>query len=311
MVVRLMVAVAVGVIPHLAAAQVTVDARLGYGAPSAIIAHRSADLGGYPENSLAWIGHAIGRGIDGVHVNAQVTADGAYVLLHDATLNRTTDVERVFPDGPAGGPGRAARGGKDYVRDYTLAEIRRLTLTDGTEGGTHAVPTLAEALDLAAGRILVLLGLKSYETDTLAPLLAAHGTESLLVHDLFYSATDPASLFRLPASAAPRVSVSLSDTRDPVADLDRLAGTIGPSLRMVCVGSSKLSSAFVDRARELGVKVCVTGWNGREDSALLYQDDPRPWRDVLTKGYAAITDVPEAVMEIAGRQDAPPSPDAP
>ena len=311
MVLRLLVAVAVAALPQVAAAQVAVDARLADGAPSAIIAHRTADLGGYPENSLAWIGHAIGRGIDGVHINAQVTADGAYVLLHDATLNRTTDVERVFPDGPAGGPDRAARGGKDYVRDYTLAEIRRLTLTDGTDGGTHAVPTLAEALDFAAGRILVLLGLKSYEADTLAPVLAAHGTGNLLVHDLFYSATDPTALFRLPADVAPQVSVSLSDTRDPVADLDRLAGAIGPSLRMVCVGSPGLSPAYLVRARELGVKVCVTGWNGREDSALLYRDDPGPWREVLAEGFVAITDLPEAVMEIAGRQDAPPSPDAP
>jgi glycerophosphoryl diester phosphodiesterase len=297
----MLIGVAATVLPGLAVAQVTVGGRLADGAPSAIIAHRSADMGGLPENSLAWIAHAIARGIDGVHVNAQVTADGAYVLLHDGTLNRTTDVERVFPDGPPGGPDRAARGGKDYVRDYRLDEIRRLTLTDGTDGGTHPVPTLAEALDLAAGRVLVLLGLKSYEPDTLAPVLAAHGTGNLFVHDLFYSATDPATLFRLPADAAPQVSVSLSDTRDPVADLDRLSGAVGPSLRMVCVGSRALSPGFLERARDLGVKVCVGGWNGREDSALLYRNDPGPWRDVLAEGFAVITDLPEAVMELAGR----------
>lgn len=301
MVGRIIILMAVAVLPRVAAAQVTVDARLDEDAPAAIIAHRSAELGGLPENSLAWIDHAIARGIDGVHINPQLTADGAYVLHHDATLNRTTDVEQVFPQGPPGGPDRTARGGKDYVRDYTLDEIRRLRLTDGTDGGTHRVPTLDEALELAEGRILVLLGLKTYEAESLLQVLARHGTENLLVHDLYYSATNPRDLFRLTPGNGLLFSAGLSDTQNSLADLDRLSAAIGPSLRMVCANSGRVSPDFVARARELGVGVCVSGWNGREDSALLYNEDPGPWREVLARGDAVITDLPEAVMEIEGR----------
>lgn len=84
----------------------SVTARLGADGAPLVIAHRSAEMGGTPENSLAWIGHAIERGVDMVHLNPQRTADGRYVLMHDPTLSRTTDVEQVFPEGPPGGPSR-------------------------------------------------------------------------------------------------------------------------------------------------------------------------------------------------------------
>ena len=70
---------------------------------------------------------------------------------------------------------------------------------------------------------------------------------------------------------------------------------------MVCTKSAGVSPGFLALARDLGVKVCVSGWNGREDSALLYSKDPGPWRNVLATGHVAITDLPEAVMELAGR----------
>jgi hypothetical protein len=70
---------------------------------------------------------------------------------------------------------------------------------------------------------------------------------------------------------------------------------------MVCVKSRGITPEFLAKADDLGVTVCISGWNGPEDSALIYKDDPEPWRDALSKGYAVLTDVPEAVMAIAGR----------
>ena len=126
MLARCMIAVAVFVASLLsfaAFAQVSVDERLSGDQPHAVIAHRSAEMGGAPENSLAWIRKAIERGVDMVHVNPQLTADDRYVLMHDSTLNRTTDVADVFPSGPPGGPTREQRSGKDYVRDLSLIHI--------------------------------------------------------------------------------------------------------------------------------------------------------------------------------------------
>lgn len=281
-------------------AEVTVAERLAEGAPAVVIAHRSAVLGGTPENSLAWMDYAFGQGVDAVHVNVQVTGDGHYILMHDNTLNRTTDVETVFPDGAPGGPDRAARGGKDYVRDYTLDEIRRLSLTDGTDGGPHPVPTLGEALDAAAGRGLVLLGLKSHDIAGLAAALEGLETGNVMLQDLFYSATDPAQLLGVARETGLPAAVALADSQDFLRDLGRLEDQLGPLLRMVCTRSDGITPAYLARMAEIGARVCISGWRGAEDSALVYKDDPGPWREALEKGHAALTDHPEAVLALRG-----------
>src|SRR5690606_17289217 len=94
-------------------------------------------------------------GADFLEPDVAVTADGQLVVCHDVTLDRTTDVERRFP-------GRAREDGKWYVVDFTLEEIRSLSI-DGpdrfdrgagergsapaTPGGLR-VPTLREVLEL-------------------------------------------------------------------------------------------------------------------------------------------------------------------
>ncbi len=100
----------------------------------AISAHRAQSGDDQPENSIAAI-EATGRAIPGaiLEIDAVLTRDGALVLMHDETVDRTTT-----------GHGRVA--------DLTEDEIRRVRLraTNGTLTAA-APPTLAEAL-AAAGR---------------------------------------------------------------------------------------------------------------------------------------------------------------
>jgi len=98
------------------------------------IAH-GGGLGRAPANTLAALELAVTDGADVLEVDAQLTADGVLVLMHDDTVDRTTD-----------GAGRVA--------DLTLADIRPLNAAFGYEGEPAdrfagdgiAVPTLAEAL---------------------------------------------------------------------------------------------------------------------------------------------------------------------
>ena len=55
-----------------------------------IIAHRGASLA-EPENTLAALHRAADLGCGWVEIDAQVTRDGAVVLMHDHTVDRTTD----------------------------------------------------------------------------------------------------------------------------------------------------------------------------------------------------------------------------
>ncbi|KAK0330826.1 hypothetical protein LTR94_031313, partial [Friedmanniomyces endolithicus] len=79
-------------------------------------------------------------GIDVMETDVRRTRDGYLVIMHDATVDRTTD-------------------GTGKVADMTLAEIRRLHLRDGMGGAAAAVtaqqvPTLADMLSHGQGRIL-------------------------------------------------------------------------------------------------------------------------------------------------------------
>lgn len=266
-----------------------------------VIAHRSAVMGGFPENTLAWIEYGIWRGVDALHINLQRTADDRYVLMHDNTLNRTTDVQDVYPDGPPGGPTRVQRGGRDYVADYTYEEITRLTVEIGDNGKSHRVPTMEEAIDLVDGRALVVLGLKSYELESLAKALEGNSKQNLLLFDLYYSGTDQSKLRDLSAVSGIGVAVSLFRSRDYHKDLNGISDQLGEALKMVSVSSKYLTPDFVTRSEELELGIILSGWNGPEDAALVNDTDPEPWLSALRAGFAAFSDQPDMVLKILDR----------
>ncbi|MEL1265367.1 glycerophosphodiester phosphodiesterase family protein [Pseudoxanthomonas putridarboris] len=111
-----------------------------------IVAHRACWAEGPPENSLDAIASCIRMGVEMVEIDVAITRDGVPVLMHDPTLDRTTD-----------GAGR--------VEDRTLAEIKALRLRRAA-GGTAAplteerIPTLEQALRIAKGKILINLDVK-------------------------------------------------------------------------------------------------------------------------------------------------------
>ncbi|GKS89298.1 glycerophosphodiester phosphodiesterase family protein [Acidovorax sp. SUPP2539] len=115
-----------------------------------VIAHRGAS-GYLPEHTLAGYELAIRMGADFIEPDLQITKDGALVAIHDDTLNRTTNVATLF----------AQRNGGYKVADFTLAEIRTLTVVPTGTGKTSypgfapsaanpfQVPTFQEVVDFA------------------------------------------------------------------------------------------------------------------------------------------------------------------
>jgi glycerophosphoryl diester phosphodiesterase len=95
------------------------------GAPT-VIAHRGRDAT-TPENTLGGFRHSIAQGITILETDVRVTKDGEFVLLHDATVDRTTN-----------GHGR--------IGELSLAQVRALDA-----GAGERVPTLREALRLVGG----------------------------------------------------------------------------------------------------------------------------------------------------------------
>jgi glycerophosphoryl diester phosphodiesterase len=89
-----------------------------------------------PEYTLAAIQKGIALGVDFVEIDVRRTADGALVVLHDETVNRTTN-----------GKGRADR--------LSLQEIKKFNAGNGKN-----IPTLDEVLKVAAGEAGLMLELK-------------------------------------------------------------------------------------------------------------------------------------------------------
>jgi glycerophosphoryl diester phosphodiesterase len=115
-----------------------------------VAAHRAAH-NGYPENSLSAIRHAIEIGADIVEIDVRTTKDGISVLMHDSSVDRTTN-------------------GTGKIKDFTLAELKalKLKMRDGTVT-EEQIPTFEEALKLIYyGNIMADLDLK---TDMLKPLV--------------------------------------------------------------------------------------------------------------------------------------------
>lgn len=90
------------------------------------IAHRGGIVPGYAENTIAAYRRAISSGVDVIEIDLRGTRDGEVVILHDETLDRTTD-------------------GTGKVADYTLGELKQLNAGSG-----ESIPTYAEVLDLVA-----------------------------------------------------------------------------------------------------------------------------------------------------------------
>lgn len=127
-----------------------------------VVAHRG-DWRYAPENSVAAIEHSIAVGVDVVELDLQLTRDSVLIVMHDATLNRTTT-------------------GKGRVADWTLDSIRTLKLKNGCGIRTkHTVPTLEEALLAAKGRVLVNLDKADRYFDLVVPVLERTGTTRQIV----------------------------------------------------------------------------------------------------------------------------------
>lgn len=125
-----------------------------------VIAHRGAS-GYLPEHTLEAKAMAFAMGADYIEQDVVMTSDDQLIVLHDITLDRTTDVAERFPD-------RVRDDGRYYAIDFTLEEVRQLRASEGfdiEEGekkqgyanrfpmgeSTFSVPTLAEEIELIQG----------------------------------------------------------------------------------------------------------------------------------------------------------------
>lgn len=91
-----------------------------------IYAHRGYS-GAYPENTMIAFKKALEANADGIELDVQLSKDGQVVIIHDETLDRTTD-------------------GSGKVVDHTLAELKEFNAAHSWRGGSefHPIPLFEE-----------------------------------------------------------------------------------------------------------------------------------------------------------------------
>ncbi|MCP3682716.1 MAG: glycerophosphodiester phosphodiesterase [bacterium] len=104
------------------------------------VGHRGA-AGLEPENTLLGFRKAIEIGVDFIELDVHLSKDGEIIVMHDNTVDRTTD-------------------GTGKVGEMTLEELKKLDAGKGEK-----IPTLQEAIDVAKDKVGIIIELKGENTE--------------------------------------------------------------------------------------------------------------------------------------------------
>jgi len=170
-----------------------------------VIGHACAG-GEAPANTLAGVRQCLDAGAEAMEIDVQISADGVPVLMHDNTVDRTTNLHGA-------------------VRALTRADLARADAGDG-----EPVPALDEVLDLVDGRLTVMCELKATpgEPEHDAKLVAAV-LDTIARHDArHWSAIHSfdAVMVARARQAEPRVSAAIISGPVTGDDVHRLIGGV-------------------------------------------------------------------------------------
>jgi glycerophosphoryl diester phosphodiesterase len=270
-----------------------------------VVGHRGASAYA-PENTVPAFVLAAEQHATFVEFDLQRTKDGVLVVLHDTTLERTTDVEEVFPDRARQVVVKGESRRQWPLADFTLAEIRRLdagTWFDARFTGTR-IPTFAETIAAVRGRTGLFIELKSPE---LYPGMEAAMLDELRAAGLDKPWADPRTPVLLQSFTVSSLQILTRDLHTPLpvhllfGPADASRWTTEPGLTEVRTFATGLSPdkqvlradpTLTARARSRGM--LVTPYTFRAAALGKYADVGTEMREAIAQGAdGVITDNPD------------------
>jgi len=250
-----------------------------------VVAHRGASAYA-PENTVPAFELGAAQGAQFVEIDIQRTKDGQIVVLHDLTLERTTDVEQVFPDRSRPAADDPKNTPRWWLDDFTLAEVQRLDAGawfDPKFAGTR-IPTLDETIRSVRGRAGLYIELKSPER---YPGIEAEMLAILERHGLQLPGADPKTPIMIQSFTVPSIE-ALSAMRTPLRlvvlvaarDADRWLTREGIDRIRTFAGGISPEKPTLETHRD--------GWRYATDVGLPIT--PWTFRASTVKGYATVTD---------------------
>ena len=232
--------------------------------PVKIIAHRGVNKFA-PENTIPSIELAIEMGLDYVEIDVRTTEDGQMILMHDDTVDDTTD-----------GTGR--------VKDLTAEEIKALDAGSwfAPEFAGTEVPFLEEAFAVMRGRIGAYVDVKDAEPPALVEAIRLGG---MLADAVIYG--DPFTLWAMVALASD--ILAMPEVGASRALLNLMEWLLSP--QVVAVSWGDPSRGFIDLIHDHGALAFM--------DVLGEWDNPDGMRRAIALGVDAIqTDHPDVLLEV-------------
>ncbi|MDE3094562.1 MAG: hypothetical protein KGK07_00995 [Chloroflexota bacterium] len=136
-----------------------------------LVTSHAACKGHAPENTLAGVERAIALGADAIEIDVHCTLDRVPVLLHDETVDRTTDGSGNVHEMPLDAVRALDAGARQFAPRFAGAKV----------------PTLAEVLDVTKGKVLLQIEVKQtgIEQEVAAAVRAAGAVASCEVHAFY------------------------------------------------------------------------------------------------------------------------------
>lgn len=234
-----------------------------------IIAHRG-DSKRAPENTLAAFRQAASEGANYVELDARPSADGTLYVLHDATLDRTTNAVRAL--------------GRKKIQIKTLHDSEIAGLDAGSWFGdrfaAERVPTLAAALDVIQPKAKTLLEQKDGPPEAYVRLLRQKGLVGRLVVQSF----DWEFLIRMHKLEPAQPLAALGEKQLDEQKWHKLAAT---GARIVAWKYDDIDAAMVAEAHRLDYRVFA--WT---------PDKPDEWDRLINWGVdGIITNQPRDLLD--------------
>ncbi len=239
-----------------------------------VLAHRG-DLAHAPENTLPSFQQAIQKGADGVELDAKLTVDGHVIVIHDPTLERTTN-------------------GKGRVASFTLEDVRKLDAGSWFNEKFHGtkVPLLEEVFETVGKEKLINIELTNYSTprdglvDKVCELIKRHNNQSQIIFSSFF-----ASNLKRGAQLLPEVPRGLLAMPGIAGVWTRSFGFMFGEYQALHPHISSVSREQVQRVHRLNRRVHVWTANTPMEALKL--------RDYGVDGL--FTDDPQTVLQALGR----------
>ncbi|MBX2992889.1 MAG: glycerophosphodiester phosphodiesterase [Bacteroidetes bacterium] len=238
-----------------------------------IVAHRGSS-GVAPENTLAAFRQAIADGADMIELDVRMTKDFELVVLHDRSVNRTTN-------------------GKGKVRDLTLADLRSYDAGSwfGRKFSGERIPSLREVIDILPHHVNLNIEVKTdgetrkriaFEESLLLVIREKNFARRVLVssfdHKFLrrYHALDPTM----------KIGALYFPLRDAARKPSTLARRVGASVFICSV--TQLRKSFIDDAERNGIALACYGVNSRRQLAKARQSGVK----------IVVTDYPKEIRKL-------------